>query len=134
MVNQEGTIAWRDTAVLDEHFTLAELQQRKRLLDQFTVEYYWECRQEGSKISGSAIRSKAKFFADALGIVDFAASDGWLRAFYRRHNIVFPRKPRTKVEKKNNPVVDKRFATLCAQCAVYAGCVVSLVVISFFGW
>ncbi|EDW71327.1 tigger transposable element-derived protein 3 [Drosophila virilis] len=52
--------------------------------------YDWFCKlssAHNTPISGSAIQEKAKELATSLGIDDFAASNGWLQRWRKRHNI-----------------------------------------------
>lgn len=53
--------------------------------------YKWivQCRSTDINLSGPIITAKAKTFAETMKIVDFKASNGWLRNFKNRHGISF---------------------------------------------
>ena len=56
-------------------------------VNELMYEWFKQCRTRNIPISGPIIKERAKKYADALGIYDFAASEGWLQRFKTRHNI-----------------------------------------------
>ncbi|XP_042900840.1 tigger transposable element-derived protein 4-like [Parasteatoda tepidariorum] len=47
-----------------------------------------EARSQNLPLTGHVLQEKAKVFADALGVTNFASSNGWLTRFKKRHGIV----------------------------------------------
>jgi hypothetical protein len=53
------------------------------------VDFLYAARLKNIPVSGPMLQQKAKQIADALGIENFRASDGWLHSFRHRNNIKF---------------------------------------------
>src|SRR6185312_2157056 len=58
-------------------------------VNSLTYEFFRLCRSKGFAVSGPMLQVYAKKIADAIGVSEFAASNGWLESFRRRHNISF---------------------------------------------
>ncbi|XP_018319168.1 tigger transposable element-derived protein 4-like [Agrilus planipennis] len=56
-------------------------------LDRAMVEWLETQRIKNVLITGPILKSKAKMFAEQLGIKDFKASEGWLGKFKHRHEL-----------------------------------------------
>lgn len=65
------------------------LNSNGALVDQKCFEWFCRARSQNIPISGPIIKAKAKAFAEQVGYHNFAASDGWLQKFRRRHAIGF---------------------------------------------
>ncbi len=50
-------------------------------------EWHQQLRAKNIPVSGPLLLNKAKQIADALGHPEFAASNGWLHSFKKRHDI-----------------------------------------------
>ena len=88
----------KNKRLIEDSLLANEPPTKKRLLEKKTANhdinilmYKWflEVRSRNIPLSGPTIRQKALKYADALGIVDFGASDGWLTRFKERYNIKF---------------------------------------------
>ncbi|GBO11952.1 Tigger transposable element-derived protein 6 [Araneus ventricosus] len=58
-------------------------------INEALLELFKTFREKKIPVSGSMIPHKAKELADALGIENFSASNGWLVRFHIRHNNTF---------------------------------------------
>ncbi|GBM23163.1 hypothetical protein AVEN_147080-1 [Araneus ventricosus] len=56
-------------------------------INEAVLEWFKTVRAKKIPVSGPMIQHKAKELADALGIENFSASDGWLERFRIRNNI-----------------------------------------------
>ena len=56
-------------------------------IDELTISWFRSVRNKNIPVSGPLIQEKALFFAKALEITDFKASNGWLAKFKARHQI-----------------------------------------------
>jgi hypothetical protein len=77
--NNEATSSKRASRVAGDAATIDE-----RVFNWFSA-----ARSNNIPISGPIIQEKALVVASCLGLRDFKASNGWLEAFRRRHNIAF---------------------------------------------
>ncbi|KAL1466151.1 hypothetical protein MTO96_042915 [Rhipicephalus appendiculatus] len=58
-------------------------------LDETLLTWFRQARAAGINFDGSILRKKAMEVADRLGITDFAASNGWIDRFRKRHGIAY---------------------------------------------
>uniref|UniRef100_A0A1E1X318 Putative tigger transposable element n=1 Tax=Amblyomma aureolatum TaxID=187763 RepID=A0A1E1X318_9ACAR len=58
-------------------------------LDEALLTWFKQARAAGVNFDGSILREKAVDIADRLGITDFAASNGWIDRFRKRHGIAY---------------------------------------------
>ena len=58
-------------------------------VDELTWSWFREARTRGMPVSGPVLQQKALSIAGILGQTDFKASNGWLEAFRKRHEITF---------------------------------------------
>ncbi|GBL96617.1 Tigger transposable element-derived protein 4 [Araneus ventricosus] len=58
-------------------------------INEAVLEWFKTVRAKKIPVSGPMIKHKAKELADALGIENFSASNGWLNRFRIRNNITF---------------------------------------------
>ncbi|GBN88251.1 hypothetical protein AVEN_218247-1 [Araneus ventricosus] len=58
-------------------------------INEAVLEWFKTARAKKIPVSGPMIQHKAKELADALGIENFSASNGWLDIFRTRNNITF---------------------------------------------
>ncbi|KAL1437462.1 hypothetical protein MTO96_048850 [Rhipicephalus appendiculatus] len=58
-------------------------------LDETLLTWFRQARAAGINFDGSILREKAMEVADRLGITDFAASNGWIDRFRKRHGIAY---------------------------------------------
>nr|XP_054922997.1 tigger transposable element-derived protein 6-like [Dermacentor andersoni] len=58
-------------------------------LDESLLTWFKQARTAGVNFDGSILREKAMEIADRLGISDFAASNGWIDRFRKRHGIAY---------------------------------------------
>ncbi|XP_051170921.1 tigger transposable element-derived protein 6-like [Leptopilina boulardi] len=71
--------------------------KRKRVvefpdLEKCLLEWLKQVLDKNIPIDGPLLKGKAQVFAKKLGIQNFAASNGWLEGFKKRHNLVFKNK------------------------------------------
>ncbi|GBM94269.1 Tigger transposable element-derived protein 6 [Araneus ventricosus] len=58
-------------------------------INEAVLEWFKTVREKKISVSGPMIQHKAKELADALGVENFSASNGWLDRFRIRNNITF---------------------------------------------
>ena len=58
-------------------------------MNELTWEWFKDATTRRLPVSGPMLRERALKFASELGNVEFKASNGWLEAFRKRHQIVF---------------------------------------------
>jgi len=58
-------------------------------VDSVLYQWFREQRSAGIPLDGPLIQAKARFFAEALGIANFSASNGWFDKWKRRFDIHF---------------------------------------------
>lgn len=56
-------------------------------LEKLVLDFMYESRAKGEKLSGSSIKAMALEFATELQVENFYASNGWLFAFFKRNQI-----------------------------------------------
>ncbi|KAK6166482.1 hypothetical protein SNE40_023159 [Patella caerulea] len=92
---QIQNILKRKAEVLEEYQVCAPDRKRvKRVTGSEDVntlvwEFFKDCRQRNAPVNGPLLQTKALQFAENLELENFKASNGWLRSFLSRHNIVF---------------------------------------------
>lgn len=94
-VSSLSTIIKNKDKILKQSSVSQQRQNHKKIrfcdysdLDDVTMKWMTAIRQKNLPISGPLLQQKAKEFALALGHTDFAASNGWLHKFKKRHNIM----------------------------------------------
>ena len=60
-----------------------------KLVDERVYEWFASARSRNIPVSGRILQEKALKVAEGIGMNDFKASNGWLEAFRKRHNIRF---------------------------------------------
>ncbi|XP_052791892.1 tigger transposable element-derived protein 4-like [Mya arenaria] len=58
-------------------------------LNELVYKWFMDACARLVTVSGPLIQTKAKKYAEELGLTEFKASNGWLESFLTRHNIVF---------------------------------------------
>jgi len=58
-------------------------------IEECLLKWFKQYRDRNVSIGGPIMQQKAEFFAKSLGYNDFRASNGWLKKFKKRHNIMF---------------------------------------------
>lgn len=62
---------------------------KSELLNSAVLQFFKNTRAAKIPVSGIMLKEKAKLYAEKMSISNFAASDGWLSKFKKRHNISF---------------------------------------------
>ncbi|XP_050406602.2 tigger transposable element-derived protein 4, partial [Patella vulgata] len=92
---QIQNILKRKAEVLEEFQVCAPDRKRaKRVtgnedINTLVWEFFKDCRKRNAPVNGPLLQAKALQFAENLKLETFKASNGWLRSFLSRHNIVF---------------------------------------------
>ena len=87
-----GTVngIWRNRAVILEQFRNSNPKLRKSRkaafenVDEALYTWFTDQRSASIPLDGTILKQKAQFFADALGIQNFSASNGWFDGWKRR--------------------------------------------------
>lgn len=87
-------------------------------LDESLLTWFQQARAAGINFDGSILREKAMEVADRLGITDFAASNGWIDRFRKRHGIAY-KTVCGEAASVNTQTVDDWKATLSATIEGY---------------
>ena len=57
-------------------------------INRLTYEFFQDCHRRKINLTGPLLQEKALQFASELNFSEFKASNGWLEAFKKRHNII----------------------------------------------
>ncbi len=57
-------------------------------LEECLIKWLHTCGDRHITVDGPLVKEKAKFYVTELNIQDFGASEGWLKKFKRRHDLV----------------------------------------------
>ncbi|GBN67677.1 hypothetical protein AVEN_170667-1, partial [Araneus ventricosus] len=80
-------------------------------LEECFIKWIKQCRDCNLPIGGNELKEKAEHFAQKLGYKDFKSSNGWLKIFKNRHNIVF-RKLCAESQSVSDELCSERIKTL----------------------